>query len=65
MISPRNFDRSLPRQSSLRDISFDIESEITRTYSKKRVGDYAYYLNDLIGSGYSSQVYKCHHRNDR
>lgn len=29
------------------------------------MGDYAYYLADLIGSGYSSQVYKCHHREQR
>ena len=38
--------------------------EYNMTHSKKRVGEYAYYLNDLVGSGYSSQVYICHHRSD-
>jgi|JI10StandDraft_1071094.scaffolds.fasta_scaffold332075_1 hypothetical protein len=27
-------------------------------FSKKRIGCYSYNLNDCIGSGYSSQVYK-------
>ena len=27
-------------------------------FSKKRIGCYSYHLNDCIGSGYSSQVYR-------
>ena len=41
---------------------FDNCKGFSASYSKKKIGDYAYYLNDLIGSGYSSQVYKCFHR---
>ena len=38
--------------------------EFNSTHTKKKIGDYAYYSNDLIGSGYSSHVYICHHKNN-
>ncbi len=32
--------------------------EQNNNFSKKRIGCYSYYLNNCIGSGYSSQVFK-------
>lgn len=33
--------------------------------AKKRIGEYSYYPSHIIGSGYSSNVYKCKRRNDK
>lgn len=37
---------------------FTSNREHTNNFGKKRIGIYSYYLNDCIGSGYSSQVFK-------
>lgn len=44
--------------------SFNTERDYNRAFSKKKVGEYSYYLNDIIGSGYSSHVYRCHHQSN-
>lgn len=45
-----------PQASKLH--GFCTTREYTTPTSKKRIGNYFYYLNDCIGSGYSSQVFK-------
>ncbi len=49
----------LTPQPSRKQDFMDFSKESNHSYTKKKIGDYAYYLNDLIGSGYSSNVYKC------
>lgn len=38
--------------------AFGTAREHNNTYNKKRIGCYSYYLNECIGSGFSSQVYR-------
>ena len=33
-------------------------NELTNPHRKKRIGSYSYYLDDVIGSGFSSQVFR-------
>lgn len=34
------------------------DSKSSKGLTKKRIGPYSYYLNDIIGEGYSSTVYR-------
>lgn len=38
--------------------AFCTQRDYKTPLGKKRIGNYFYYLNDCIGAGYSSQVYK-------
>ena len=42
-----------------------MQSVSSNRYSKKRVGPYSYKLNDIIGSGFTSTVYKGIKDNDK
>ena len=42
-----------------------VQSVASNRYSKKRVGPYSYKLNDIIGSGFTSTVYKGIKDNDK
>lgn len=52
-----------PQHNKKINFSFNT-GDLGHSSGKKKVGEYAYYLKDIIGSGYSSQVFKCHRRNE-
>jgi hypothetical protein len=58
MFEQFSYQSTLSPQTSRKDL-YDFGKEINLSYSKKKIGDYAYYLKNIIGSGYSSNVYKC------
>lgn len=55
---------STPQNKRKNDLDL-LGKDLNRNYSKKKIGDYYYYLNDLIGCGYSSQVFKGYHKQRR
>ncbi len=57
MLDPIKCPHLLTPQGS-RLSSFNNNKDLPSNYSKKRIGCYSYHLNDCIGSGYSSQVFK-------
>jgi hypothetical protein len=58
MFEQFSYQSTLSPQNSCKDF-YDFGKDKNQSYSKKKIGDYAYYLKDIIGSGYSSNVYKC------
>lgn len=47
-----------PQSSKISGFSTARQTNTNNNYTKKRIGCYSYNLNDCIGSGYSSQVFR-------
>jgi len=64
MMDPYKGHLTLTPQTS-RASSYCGKKEFCTPMGKKRIGCYFYYLNDCIGSGYSSQVFKGYKNDNR